>query len=271
MIPAIDSDIAGERNKAAALDADTKGALKEIHRRVGTAILFESSGGQSEQLAHQPELRFALAGPDVDTTSIDNAAKALEAKAFYIRKAGTDGYRFGLKPKLEKVVHDRRASLDEVEIRKSIERLVDGQFRGSATLHVQRAFPKDSTDIEDLAQLNLVVVDPDEAWEGNGSLRGKLAEWTRMRGRSPRLYPASLIWCIRKTGRQLRDRVEDSLAWQRVLKEINDGTLGSEFETLGAQGCSREGEECRERGARGSLGELPLHRLRRSQVVRRSA
>ncbi len=52
-----------------------------------------------------------------------------------------------------------------------------------------------------------------------------------MRGRSPRLYPASLIWCIRKTGRQLRDRVEDSLAWQRVLKEINDGTLGGEFET----------------------------------------
>ena len=129
------------------------------------------------------------------------------------------------------MVHDRRASLDEGEIRKSIERLVDGQFRGSATLHVQRAVPKDSTDVEDLAQLNLVVVDPDEAWEGNGSLRGKLAESSRMRGRSPRLYPASLIWCIRKTGRQLRDRVEDSLAWQRVLKEINDGTLGGEFGT----------------------------------------
>ena len=59
-----------ERNKATALDADAKGALKEIHRRVGTAILFESSGGQSEQLAHEPELRFALAGPDVDTTSL---------------------------------------------------------------------------------------------------------------------------------------------------------------------------------------------------------
>ena len=228
--PAIDSDIAGDRNKAAALDADAKGALREIHRRVGAAILFESSGGQSEQLAHEPELRFALAGPDVDTTSIDNAAKALEAKAFYIRKAGTDGYRFGLKPKLEKVVHDRRASLDEAEIRKSIEKLVDGQFRTAAALHVQRAFPKDSADIEDLALLNLVIVDPDEAWEGNGGLRGKLAEWTRMRGRSPRLYPASLIWCIRKSGRELRDRIEDSLAWQRVHREITDGTIGAQFE-----------------------------------------
>jgi hypothetical protein len=100
--PALDSDIAGERNKAAALDADTKGPLRGIHRRVGTAILFESSGGQSDQIAHQPELRFALGDPEVDTTSIDNAATALETRAFYICKAGTNGYRFGLNQSLKK-------------------------------------------------------------------------------------------------------------------------------------------------------------------------
>ncbi len=227
---ALNSDIAGERNKATALDADSKGPLKGIHQRVGTAILFESSGGQSDQFAHEPELRFALAEPDVDTTSIDNAAKALEGKAFYIRRASTDGYRFGLKPKLEKVVHDRRASLDEAAVRKEIERLVDVQFRAGASLHVQKTFPKDGADVEDMAQLNLVVIDPNEAWEGNGSIRARLAEWTRMRGRSPRLYPASLIWCIRKPGRELRDRVEELLAWQRVQKEISDGSLGGEFE-----------------------------------------
>lgn len=127
--PALDSDIAGTQNKAAALDADvTKGPLKDIHRRVGTTILFESSGGQSDQIAHLPELRFALGEPEVDTTSIDNAATALEGKSFYIRKAGTDGYRFGLKPKLEKVVYDRRASLDDAEIKKASEKLVEGQF-----------------------------------------------------------------------------------------------------------------------------------------------
>ncbi|MHB8384020.1 MAG: DUF499 domain-containing protein, partial [Candidatus Binataceae bacterium] len=120
--PALDSDIAGAQNKAAALDADvTKGPLKDIHRRVGTTILFESSGGQSDQIAHQPELRFALGEPEVDTTTIDNAAAALEGRSFYIRKAGTDGYRFGLKPKLEKVVYDRRASLDDAEIKKASE------------------------------------------------------------------------------------------------------------------------------------------------------
>jgi hypothetical protein len=60
-----------------------------------------------------PELRFALGSPDVDLTSVDNAATAVEAKSFFIRSIGTDGYRIGPKPKLNKVMSDRRASLDE--------------------------------------------------------------------------------------------------------------------------------------------------------------
>ena len=38
---AIDADLAGPLSHARALDADTKGPLRDIHRRVGTAILFE--------------------------------------------------------------------------------------------------------------------------------------------------------------------------------------------------------------------------------------
>lgn len=228
--PALDSDIAGEHNKAAALDADTKGPLKGIHRRVGTAILFESSGGQTDQVAHVPELLFALGEPGLDTTSIDSAAKALEAKAFYIRKTGTDGYRFGLKPKLEKVVHDRRASLDDAEVRKATEKLVERQFRAGATLYIQGFFPKDGADVEDLPRLNLVVLDPSDAWNGDRELRAELVESTKNRGPSRRFYPASLIWCVRKPGRELRDKVEAWLAWKRVKEDIEQGALGGDFE-----------------------------------------
>ena len=90
---AIDADLAGTTARARPLDADATGALRDIHRRVGTAILFESSGGQMDKVAHLPELRFALGEPDVDTTTIDNAATALEGSGFFIRKVGTDGYR----------------------------------------------------------------------------------------------------------------------------------------------------------------------------------
>ncbi len=80
LIAAINTDIAGEQAHSKALDADTKGPLRDIHRRVGTAILFESSGGQSDEVAHLPELRFALGEPELATTSIDNAALVLEGR-----------------------------------------------------------------------------------------------------------------------------------------------------------------------------------------------
>ena len=45
------------------------GPLRDIHRRVGATILFESSGGQVDKVAHLPELRFALGEPEVETTT----------------------------------------------------------------------------------------------------------------------------------------------------------------------------------------------------------
>jgi len=104
LVAAIDADIASDQAHAKALDADTKGPLREIHRRVGTGILFESSGGQADKVAHLPELRFGLGEPEVDTTSIDNAAFALEDRSYFIRRVGSDGFRIGYQPTMKKVV-----------------------------------------------------------------------------------------------------------------------------------------------------------------------
>ena len=51
---AIDADLAGQTARARSLDVDTTGALRDIHRRVGETILFESSGGQVDKVAHLP-------------------------------------------------------------------------------------------------------------------------------------------------------------------------------------------------------------------------
>ena len=85
---AIDIDISGDYAKARALDADISGALRDIHRRVGAGILFESTGGQAEKAAHLPELRFALGDPDVDTASIDSAEPraATNASASFVSR-----------------------------------------------------------------------------------------------------------------------------------------------------------------------------------------
>lgn len=44
-----------------------------------------------------------------------------------------------------------------------------------------------------------------------------------------RLYPGALVWCIKQPGSKLRQEVQDLLAWQRVKKEIDEGTLGGDL------------------------------------------
>jgi len=230
LVAAIDADISGGQSHARALDADTKGPLRNIHRRVGTSILFESSGGQTDKVAHLPELRFALGEPEVDTTSVDNAAYALEAKAFFVRRLGSDGFQIRHQPTLKKVVSDRRASLDdESEIKPAMRKLVETEFRHGASIPLV-FFPEDGASVQDSPRLTLVILDPESEWTGEDALRKQIAEWTKQRGTSPRLYPGSLVWCLKKPGRDLRQKVELWLAWKRVAKEIADGTLGGDFD-----------------------------------------
>ncbi len=230
LMTAIEADIAGEHAHARVLDADTKGPLKDIHRRVGTAIFFESSGGQVDKVAHLPELRFALGGPGLDTTSVDTAAATLESKAFFVQRVGSDGYRVYRKAKIDKAVSDRRASLDEEsEVKPAMRKLVGAEFRRGASIAVC-PLVRDGADVPDTPKLTLVVLDPELEWTGSEALRQQIADWTRGRGGSPRLYPASLVWCLKKPGRDLREKVELWLAWKRVEQEVANGTLGADLE-----------------------------------------
>lgn len=235
LIPAIEHDIAGERSHARALDADTKGTLHDIHRRVGTGIFFESSGGMVDKVAHLPELRFVLGEPDLDIASIDNAADALERRGFYLRKVGADGYRFGFRATLKKVVADRRASLDDQrDVQPAVRQLVRNEFERGSTLSVV-AFPKDGTAVPDTPKLTIAVMEPEFEWDGTEISQAKIAEWTRQRGAETRRYPAALVWCVKKPGRSLQDQVETLLAWRRVTDELRAGLMGSEVEPAETQ------------------------------------
>jgi len=133
---------------------------------------------------------------------------------------------------MKKVVNDRRASLDvETEIKPAMEKLVQQEFDRGKTIPII-PFPKEGTEITDSPKLTLVVADPYTEWTGNGAVRDMIAEWTKLRGKSPRLYPGALVWCVKKPGRDLRDKVELWLAWKRVAHEIAEGTLGGEFDKV---------------------------------------
>ena len=230
LVAALDADIAGDNAHSRALDADSKGALRGIHRRVGTTVFFESSGGQVDKVAHLPELRFALGEPEIDTTSVDNATFALEDRCYFLRKVGSDGFKISHQPTMKKVVSDRRASLDEqTEIQPAMRAMIQKEFDKAASIP-RVFFPEDGTAIQDSPKLTLIVADPDNEWSGSGQMRENLAEWTKQRGSSPRLYPGSLVWAVKKAGRELRGKVEMWLAWKRVATEVAEGTLGADFD-----------------------------------------
>jgi hypothetical protein len=174
LVPAIDADISGPQSHARALDVDTKGPLRDIHCRAATTILFESSGGQVEKLAHLPELRFALGEPEVDTTSIDNAAYALESKAFFISRVGSDGFRIYHKATILKAVNDRRASLDEdEEIKPTMKSLVKREFERGVS--IPSSLSKDGSVFKTL--VTLVLMDAELEWT-NRAAAAAIAEWT---------------------------------------------------------------------------------------------
>jgi hypothetical protein len=131
---------------------------------------------------------------------------------------------------MKKVVSDRRASLDEdSEIKPAVRMLIQKEFGRGASVPLV-CFPEDGTAIQDTPKLTLVVLDPTSEWTGTGSLREQIAEWTKQRGKSPRLYPGSLVWCLRKPGRDFREKVELWLAWKRVTREVAEGILGGDFD-----------------------------------------
>ena len=243
---AIDADLAGPLAHARPLDADTAGALRDIHRRVGAAILFESSGGQIDKVAHLPELRFALGEPELETTTVDTAAATLEGAGFFLRKVGADGYGIHHQATLKKVVSDRRASLDEeTEIKPALRALVQAEFKAGAALPLV-FFPAESAAVADSPRLALVVLAPDDAWaDGSGAVQ-RTGEWTTARGNAARLYPGSLVWCACKPGRELRRAVELWLAWQRVARELDEGVLGAEYDRAERAGVRAQVAEARD-------------------------
>jgi hypothetical protein len=162
----------------------------------------------------------------------------------------------------KKVVSDRRASLDEeTEVKPAMRKLVEDEFRRGASIPVV-PFPRDGAEIPDTPRLTLIVADPEAEWSGAGPLRAQLTDWTRSRGKSPRLYPGALVWCLKKPGRDLRDRMELGLAWKRVAREVAEGSTATIGRISSQRSRTRKKQQRTRSGATTALQSLPTARKR---------
>jgi hypothetical protein len=109
------------------------------------------------------------------------------------------------------------------------------QFERNSPIRIE-PFPAESVDIDNSPRLQVVVVGPDREWAPTGATREMIRDWTQKRGESARDYPAALVWCVKKAGKELREKAELVLAWRRVQKELADGTLGTDVQAADLRG-----------------------------------
>jgi len=220
---AIQADIAGPGAHAERLDADAPDTLRKarVHRQVATAVLFESSGGQIKEVATLPEVRLAVGRPGVEVGNIETAVEALRSSCYYLAtQAG--GYRFSLKPNLNKWIADRRAALDQAEVEAESRTAIAKVFtdkRGVPNAFDVVLFPEEARSIPDTPALRLVVMSPDHQW--GDTTQALLGGWMGEYGASPRQFKNALVWAIAEDPNPVLNAAKNALAWRSLAEEAD--------------------------------------------------
>jgi len=217
---AVTTDIAGSKDShAVRLDEEAVDTIRkaQIHRQVATAVFFESNGGQSRNDATLPEIRFDVAGPDVDIGNIETALEALADSSYYLI-TDRNRYRFSLKENLNKRYADRRASISADLVEGRIRDEIQNVF--SQVAGVDRVFfPENSSQIPDRPAVTLVVLSPDQSLSDDSGVRRKIQEMTKEHGKSDRSYKSALLWVAADSASMLRDEARKVLAWEDIRDE----------------------------------------------------
>jgi len=212
---AVTTDIAG-REHAHALRLDSEGTTEvrkaRLHRKVATAIFFESNGGQQKGEATQPEIQLAVAEPDLDIGNVEQCLEALTETCYYL-VAQKNRYHFSFKPNLNKLLADRRASVPAAAVRERVRTEVTKVFSQGGNKPL--AFPEKSGDIPDQPALTLVVLDPEAAAE-DGATQNQILAMTRDHGASSRTFKSALLWCVAEEATKPAEAARKLLAWQDI-------------------------------------------------------
>ncbi len=221
---AIQSDIAGPEAFAERLDAEAPDSLRlaRVHRKVATAIFFESSGGQIKERATLPELRLAVGEPGLEVGNVETALDALREACYYLAVEGNE-YRFSTKANLNRRLADRRAALDPAEVeghaRDEIRRVV-AERRGVTTPFELVLFPENPAGIPDVPGLRLVVLGPDRARDRGGDAFIEVA--MEHYGQGPRRFRNALLWTIPDAPGPLLEAARRHLACVALETELRD-------------------------------------------------
>ena len=218
---AVTTDICSKKEShAIRLDKEAVDTIKKagLHQKVATSIFFESNGGQSKPEATLPEIRLAVAEPDIDVGNIETVLEL--STTCYFLSAEKNRYRFSLSPNLNKLLADRRASVQPKKIEERLRAEVQKVFTGGTGVD-RIYFPEKSGQIPDRPVLSLVVMSPEQAISEKAT-RDFIETATKESGTSGRTYKSGLVWSVPDSPDALRDEARKVLAWEDIADEEDE-------------------------------------------------
>jgi len=219
---AITADICGKKDShAIRLDIEAVDTIKKarLHKKVATAIFFESNGGQgsSKQSATIPEIRMAVSKPDLDIGNVETALDSLTEACYYLATEGNK-YHFSLKENLNKRFADRRASVKDEEIDEKVRSEIQNVFPRTDNIEII-FFPEKSGQIPDRPVVTLVIMSPDQSVQDTPDTKQTIESMTKEYGKSARTYKSALIWVVAESSDSLKEEARKMLAWKDIYDE----------------------------------------------------
>jgi len=220
---AVTTDIAGRKDSnALRLDKEAVDTIKKtrLHRKVATAVFFESNGGMLRAEATLPEVRLAVAEPELDIGNVETVLEALAESCFYL-SVERNRYRFSQRENLNKRFADRRASVQrqkiEERVRAEIQRVL-AKEKGTEVIY----FPERSNEIPDRPVLTFVVLGPDYSMRDQKKTAATVQSMTNEHGNSARTFKSALVWCVPDDGSVIRTEARKVLAWEDIQDEADE-------------------------------------------------
>lgn len=220
----VTTDIAGKLGESHSLklDKEATDAIRkaQMHRKVATAIFFESNGGQSQSRAEASiaEIKTSVCGPEFNTADIDTVLEGLSGTCFYLQWE-RNRYRFGLAPNLNQVLVSRRGGIQRKPIEDRIRKRTDDLLRRNTTdackLIEREFFPRRSNDVKEYPKLTLVVMSTDYPAQDKATLQ-LMESIVRESGTSGRTFKSALIFATVDPAENLQDKAREALAWEDI-------------------------------------------------------
>ena len=218
---AVTTDICGKKDShAVRLDNEAVEAVRKarLHRKVATTIFFESNGGMARAEATSPEIRLAVAEPEIDIGHVETVLEALTDACYYLT-VERNRYHFSFKENLNKRYADRRANIKDGTITECVRAEVRKVF--SASNGIEPVFyPEKSGGVPDKPALTFVVLPPEQGLEDEKRTKSFIESTIREHAASARTFKSALVFCVAQSAGPLSDDARRALAWEEIQKEL---------------------------------------------------